>query len=175
MNKVPGFLTFFTLVLSWSLLGLSQSAMAGTPRLIGTHGAWSAYVFIENGNKVCYMASQPKKSEGKYSRRDEVFALVTHRPAEGTKNVFSYITGYAYKPGGDATITIDGKRHVLFTQDDTAWAPDAETDNTLADEIRSGSKMVVQGTSSRGTLTKDTFSLAGSGKAHDAISKECGV
>ncbi len=154
---------------------LAHSAFAGEPRLIGTHGDWSAYVFTEGGNKVCYMASQPKKAEGKYTRRGEVFALITHRPTEGTKNVFSYITGYSYKPGSDATIKLDGKRSVLFTQDDTAWAPDAETDEKLAKAIRAGSKMVVQGSSERGTLTTDTFGLKGSSKAHDAISKECGV
>ncbi len=170
MNKVLCLITVLTI----GVIG-SQSAMAGEPRLIGSHGDWSAYVFIEDGNKVCYMASQPKKAEGKYSSRGEIFALVTHRPAEGTKNVFSYITGYSYKPGGDATITIDGSRNVLFTQDDTAWAPDAETDNVLANKIRTGSKMVVAGTSSRGTATKDTYGLKGSGAAHDAISKECGV
>ena len=101
--------------------------------------------------------------------------LITHRPAENTHNVFSYITGYAYKPGGDATVTIDGSRHVLFTQDDTAWAPDADTDSLLSLKIRSGSSMVVEGTSSRGTATKDTFGLKGSGAALDAINKECGL
>ncbi len=153
----------------------SNGAHAGEPRLIGTYGDWSAYVFIEDGNKVCYMAGQPKKAEGNYTRRDEIFALVTHRPAENTKNVFSYITGYTYKTGGDATVTIDGKRTVLFTQDDTAWAPDAKSDNALAAAIRAGSKMVVKGTSARGTKTTDTFGLSGSGKAHRAISKECGI
>lgn len=171
MNKILGVVASVLML----ALACSQSAMAGEPRQIGTYGDWLAYVFMEDNNKVCYMASQPKKAEGNYSSRDEIFVLVTHRPAEGTKNVFSYITGYTYKPGGDATITIDGSRYVLFTQDDTAWAPDAETDNILASKIRSGSKMVVEGTSSRGTLTKDTFSLNGSGAAHDAISKECGV
>ena len=149
------------------------SAQAGEPRLIGTYGDWSAYVYIEDGNKVCYMASQPKKDEGNYSRRGEIFALVTHRPAEGTKNVFSYITGYPYKAGSDATVKVASKRFVLFTQDDTAWAPDSETDQQLADAIRAGSNMIVNGTSTRGTKTKDTFSLRGSSAAHDAITKEC--
>jgi len=153
----------------------SGDVKAGEPRMIGEYGAWSAYVFTENGNKVCYMASQPKKSEGNYTRRDEVFALVTHRPKEGTKDVFSYITGYTYKPGSDATITIDGDRQVLFTQDDTAWAPDAETDEKLSGAIQDGSKMVVKGTSTRGTLTTDRFSLKGSSAAYKAISKECKV
>lgn len=154
------------------LLAASQ-VQAGEPRLMGTYGDWLAYVFVEDGSKVCYMASKPQKAEGNYTRRGEIFALVTHRPAEGTKNVFSYITGYDYKTGSDATLEVDGKRFVLFTQDNTAWAPDAETDNQIAQAIRKGSKMVVKGKSTRGTDTKDTFSLKGSSAAHDKITAEC--
>lgn len=156
------------IVLAWPL-----GAQAGEPRLIAVEGDWSAYVFTEDGNKVCYMASKPTKEEGDYSQRGEVFALVTHRPAEGTRNVFSYITGYAYKAGSDVTVDIDGQSFVLFTQDEAAWAPDAETDRRLAEAIKQGSKMVVTGTSARGTKTKDTFSLSGSTGAHDKISREC--
>lgn len=151
----------------------SNQARAEEPRPLGVHGTWQAFVFNEGGEKVCYMASQPTAAKGNYTSRGEIFALVTHRPAEGTRNVFSYITGYDYKPGSDATVKIDGDSFLLFTQDDTAWAPDAETDNKLTDYIRKGSNMVVTGTSSRGTLTTDTFSLRGSGAAYDAISREC--
>lgn len=151
------------------------SAKAADPRELGTFGKWSAYVFTEDGSKVCYMASQPDKDEGDYSRRGDIYALITHRPAEGTKNVFSYITGYPYKAGSDATVKIDGNTFTLFTQDETAWAPDAATDNRITESIRKGYNMVVKGTSSRGTLTTDTFSLKGSSDAHDAISRECGI
>ena len=153
----------------------SGVAQASEPRLIGTYGDWSAYVFMEDGGKVCYMASRPQKAEGNYTRRGDVFALVTDRPAEGTKNVFSYMTGYGYKPGSDVSVQIGSDRFILFTQDETAWAPDAATDNRITDSIKKGSSMVVKGTSSRGTLTTDTFSLKGSSTAHDAISKECGM
>lgn len=152
---------------------LPLAAQAGEPRLISSYNDWDAYVFIENGSKVCYMVSKPKSQEGEYNKRGEVFALVTHRPSEGTKNVFSYIAGYSYKPGSDATVEIDGDKFALFTQDDTAWAPDADNDEKLAKAIRSGSKMTVRGMSSRGTETKDTFSLKGSGAAHDKIDEEC--
>lgn len=155
------------------LLGFSTQAKAGEPRLLGTYGDWSAYVFIEGGNKVCYMASKPKKEEGNYTRRGEVFALITHRPAEGTRDVFSYITGYGYKPASEATVDIDKDRFVLFTQDDTAWAPDAETDAKIAQSVKKGSDMVIRGVSTRGTKTTDTFSLKGSSAAHDRISTEC--
>ena len=152
-----------------------SSASAATPQQVGKFGDWTAYVLMERGNKVCYMVSKPVKAQGKYTNRGEIFALITHRPSENTKDVFSYITGYTYKPGSDATVTIDGKRYVLFTQDDTAWAPDANSDSQLAKAIQAGSRMVVRGTSSRGTLTTDTYSLKGSGAAYKSISKECNI
>ena len=155
--------------------GLATTAHAAQPDKIGKFGAWTAYVLMERGNKVCYMVSKPTKAKGKYTNRGEIFALITHRPSENTKDVFSYITGYTYKQGSDATVTIDGKRFILFTQDDTAWAPDAQADSKLAKAIQKGSRMVVKGTSARGTLTTDTYSLKGSGSAYRAITKKCGV
>ncbi len=153
----------------------SLTAAAAQPQQLAKHGDWTAYVLKNGGSKVCYMVSKPIKAEGKYTRRGEVFALITHRPAESTKDVFSYITGYTYKSGSDAVVTIDGKKYVLFTQEDTAWAPDASSDSKLAKAIQAGSKMSVRGTSTRGTLTVDTYSLKGSGAAYASISKECKI
>ncbi len=164
----------FLMVTVFMVLG-APLAQASEPRLIATYDDWSAYMFVEGGNKVCYMASQPMKDEGDYSSRGKIFALITHRPAEGTRDVFSYITGYPYKTGSDVAVTIGGSRYTLFTQDDTAWAPDAAADRQLSEAIRQGSSMVVKGTSQRGTLTTDTFSLRGSGKAYQTITEECGL
>lgn len=161
---------FFAALLTFSAVSYAQS---GEPRLLAKYDDWSAYMFVENGNKVCYMISEPKADEGQYTRRGSIYALITNRPSEGTKDVFSYITGYEYKSGSDVKITIDDKAYTLFTQDDTAWAPDAEADRALANAIQSGSKMVVEGISSRGTSTRDTFSLKGSSKAYDRIDDEC--
>ncbi len=158
-----------------ALVVVSSAAYAATPEKVGTYGDWTSYTLTERGNKVCYMVSEPVSAKGKYTNRGEIFALITHRPSENTKDVFSYITGYTYKSGSDATVNIDGKRYILFTQDDTAWAPDASADSKLAQAIQQGSKMSVQGTSSRGTLTVDSYSLKGSGAAYKAISTECGI
>lgn len=145
------------------------------PRLLIQDGDWKAYVLVEGGQKVCYMVSQPVKEEGKYSSRGDIYALVTHRPAEGTTDVFSYIAGYRYKDGAEVNLSVDGRSFKLFTQGDTAWAEDPATDKKISASIRAGSKLVVKGASSRGTQTTDTFSLKGSGGAYKAISKECGV
>lgn len=172
MNRL---LVVFLFVFLAGSFGITHTAAAqtGEPRLLSKYGDWSAYMFIENGNRVCYMISQPTSSKGDYSKRGQVYALITIRPSEGTKDVFSYITGYGYKSGSDATITIDDKSYSLFTQDDTAWAPDAEADRALAQAIREGAKMTVTGVSSRGTETTDTFSLKGSGSAYKRINDEC--
>lgn len=152
-----------------------SSAQAEEPKLLSTHGDWTAYAFKEGAGTVCYMASSPKKSQGNYKKRDQIFALVTHRPAENTKNVFSYIAGYTYQSGSDVEMTIDGQKFTLFTHKDMAWAKDAETDNKITTAIQKGSKMVVKGKSARGTDTTDEFSLKGTGAAHDAINKACKV
>ena len=148
-------------------------AHAGEQRLMSAYDAWEAYVFDENGSKVCYMASQPGNAEGNYTKRGDSFALITHRPADNTRNVFSYIAGYPYKAGSEVVLKIDEQEFKLFTQDETAWAPDSETDNKIVDALKNGKTMVVNGTSTRGTKTKDTYSLKGSTKAYEKITEEC--
>lgn len=165
------FISLFTLILFISFF----PAMASEQKEVGTFGVWTAYVFEENGGNVCYMAAKPEKAEGKYKKRGEVVAMITHRPAEGTKNVFSYMSGYGYKKGSQVDVSIDGKKFMLFTQNDMGWAADAAADTNLAEAIKKGSKMVVQGVSAKGTQTKDTFNLKGSTKAYEAISKACGL
>jgi hypothetical protein len=68
---------------------------------------------------------------------------------------------------------IDGKQFSLFTDDDTAWGGDARTDSALVTAMKAGTSMTVRGTSARGTLTTDTYSLAGFTAAHAAIDKAC--
>lgn len=163
------------LILSSVFFMTSITAHAAEPKAIGEFGDWIAYVYMEENNKVCYMVGKPGKEEGNYTKRGNVYALITHRPAEKSKNVFSFVAGYPYKTGSEVTVSIGNQRFKLFTQNETAWAPDSATDNRLISAIRSGNQMVVNGVSAQGTATTDTFGLKGSSAAHTAISKECGI
>ncbi len=153
----------------------ATSAMAAQPRFLEVYGDWDTYAFTENGNKICYMASRPTKSQGNYTRRGEIFAYITHRPGENTRDVFGYVTGYTYKSGSDVKLKIGSTSETLFTKDDKAWALDEQADAKIVDMIKKGSTMVVDGVSSRGTKTTDTFSLKGSTKAYERITSECGL
>lgn len=159
------------------LLGLglipTVHAQSAEPSLLGTFGDWSAYSLREEGGTVCYILSTPKKALGNYKKRGEIFALVTHRPAEKTFNVFSIMAGYDYKNDSVVTVTIDGQKFALFSHNDSAWAPDEATDNRLAEALRKGKTMTVKGVSTKGTETTDTYGLKGTGAAFEAINKAC--
>ena len=75
-------LNFRKVIISSAIFILCNSAQATEPKLLGEHGDWTAYMFMENNSKVCYMVSHPKKTSGNYTKRGDVFALITHRPAE---------------------------------------------------------------------------------------------
>ena len=156
-------------------LANSTPAAAQTPEPIGDYGNWQALTFKEEGSTGCYVLSKPDRMEGDYKSRGEVYALVTHRPAEDTRDVVTIIAGYSYKPKSDVVVQIGGDKFKLFTDGDKAWAADADADSALVDAMKNGSSMVVRGVSARGTKTTDTFSLTGFSKAYRAIGDACGL
>ena len=161
-----------------ALLGavaLLPAAQAQGIKRVGVFGDWSAFQFSEDGNPACYMSSEPTKATGDYKKRGEVFAIVTHRPAEKRIGEVSIMAGYIYKKDSTVAVAIGKQGFELFTQEDGAWALDAAADKKLVQAMRKGNRMVVKGTSTRGTLTTDTYSLKGFTKAYRAIGKACGL
>lgn len=169
-------LTVFQLILVLVFAAVASApALAQGIERLGDFGDWSAFQFVENGNKACYMASQPKKAEGDYKKRGDVYAIVTHRPGEKLRDEVSVLAGYSYKEGSVVQVTIGGQAFELFTQGDGAWAKEKKADEALVKAMIKGSSLVAKGTSSRGTKTTDTYSLKGFSKAYAAIGKACGV
>src|SRR5215813_4749354 len=167
--------TNIALIAVWVIQAiLAAPASAQTPKPIGTFGDWQALTYEENGKPVCYVVSEPTKKEGQYTTRGQVYALVTHRPADKKLNVFTIISGYDYKEGSEVLLEIGDQKFTLFTQESMAWAQD-EDDPKIVAAMKKGTGMVVHGTSSRSTDTVDTYSLMGFSKAFDAISEACGV
>lgn len=169
----PFFIAFTALVM---VIAVPVSVPAQQAEYIATHRDWHAFQYTENGNRVCYVASQPTREEGNYTQRGDVFVLVTHRPAEDSRNVVSFITGYTYEAGSTVSVEIDNtEQFTLITNNDTAWTRDAQVDQALVGAMRAGLTMVVRGTSSRGTLTTDTYSLRGVTAALREIDRACGL
>lgn len=163
------------LIWTTSFFIISTVQAHAAPERLGQFGDWLAYVDKEGNQKVCYMASTPKKDEGKYKIRGEIYAVVAHRPAEKSFDVFNLAAGYTYQKKAKVVVKIDNQIFSNFyTDKDAAWTLSEKDDKALIKAMKKGNKMVVEGTSSRGTKTKDTYSLKGFSKAYQTISQKCG-
>jgi invasion protein IalB len=160
--------------LLFTCLALIPAALAQgqSPSLIGESGDWQAYTYKSSGAKVCYVVSQPKSSDPKAAKRDPIFFLVTHRPAQNIRNEVSTIIGYPFKKDSKVDLQIDETPFTLFTNADGAWA-DTKDDSVVVDAMKKGHTMTVKGTSWRGTSTVDTYSLKGISSALDKIDGAC--
>ncbi len=151
----------------------SAPAPAADIEVLDVFRNWTAYVIGSGGSKICFISSQPSRSEGNYTRRGDIFAYVTHRAGDGgVRGEVSFETGYTYKKDSTVTVGIGKKRFVLFTEAGNAWASEGD-DGKLVKAMKAGRTMSVRGTSSRGTLTTDSYSLLGFTKAYGAIDKVC--
>jgi invasion protein IalB len=153
---------------------VGSPAMAQNPHPIGSYGDWQALTFEEDGKSGCYIIAEPTRKEGNYTSRDDVYALVTHRPADKKLNVFTVIAGYTYQDQSTVTLEIGDEKFTLDTKENAAWASN-EDDPRIVEALKKGTGMVVRGVSSRGTETTDTYSLTGFTNAYNAIGEACKV
>jgi Invasion associated locus B (IalB) protein len=155
-------------------LGLAAPALAnGDPKHLGDYKNWSAYVHKTKVGKVCFAISEPKETLPKKVNRDPVYFLITNRPKEKIKNEVSVITGYPYKSESISTARIGDKVFKMYTKGDGAWVDNAKNEKRLIKAMKDGKTMIVKGTSKRGTVTTDKYSLVGITAAISSIDKSC--
>ncbi len=143
------------------------AAGAQEPQSLGTFGKWTAYILKSSKVPECYIASKPIKTAPKNVRRDPVHFLITHR------NMINTIIGYPFKKGSTAKLSIDSNNFEMITDKDGAWLDTSNKDRQAVIAMKKGKKMVVRGTSWRGTKTVDTYSLDGVTAAMKKITDTC--
>ena len=140
---------------------------------------WCAGEHKEDESKSCIMISTPISEKGNppYKSRGEILATIYHMPSEGNNRVIYITTGYTYKKDTIVTIKIDQNKEHEFNiiEDDSAFSDDENIDKQVIDQMKKGNKMIVVGSSSRGTKTTDIYSLAGFSAAYTYISNLCNV
>jgi invasion protein IalB len=133
---------------------------------------WNVFSIDQNGQKTCYIASAPTKKDGNTQTRDEPYMLVTSRSA--AVDEVSVSSGYPYKEKSEVDIKVDKNRATkFFSKDSLAWAYTEDADKEMVRQMRKGSKMLVSGTSEKGTKSSDTYSLSGFGNAYDRMKELC--
>ena len=157
----------------------ASTAMAAEdkPELLGSFRDWHVYQTGKGPNRLCYALSQPKEMSPNDAKRDSVFFLISTWPIRKVRNEPSVVPGYQYKDGAKTEVQVGSDKFSFFTKNDGAaggaWMEDAKDEKRLIDSMKRGAAMIITGISSRGTLTKDNYSLAGISAALDKLDSSC--
>ena len=140
--------------------------------MLGVFEKWEAFKI---NTEHCLIQSIPIKKTGKYKKRGDTFIQIALEKSSATSGVISIGAGYNYKEGTDVTLSIGGQNFDLFTHQDTidtAWSY-THDENNIIKKMRKGTQMIVKGISTRGTNTKDIYSLYGFTAAYKSALKAC--
>lgn len=147
------------------------------PELAGEFRDWFVYTSGTGASKICYALAQPRQSEPRGARRDPIYFMVTNWPAKRLRGEPSFVPGYTFKEGASAEIQIGNDKFPLITQNEGnaggAWIRVQADERKLLNAMQRGANMTVTGTSARGTMTRDTFSLAGISAAMERVNTSC--
>jgi hypothetical protein len=152
---------------------LTGTALAASPKPVGTYQDWNVYTVDDTNGLLCYAASQPKKEDGNWTRRGARAVIVAKLPGAEPNEQVSVQPGYAFKNGSDAQVTVDGRQFRMFTKGEHAWTNSPKDDETLIGAMKAGATMTVRGTSTRDTWSLDTYSLSGFTAAYNAMRDAC--
>lgn len=166
-----GFLTALVLA------GTAAVAQEFSDNQVASSTDWN--VFVEDDPKECWSVSVPTETvntrDGRVvaANRGDILLMVFYRPTAGASGQVAFTGGYPFREGSQVDIEISGANFSLFTDGDWAWPVSPSDDAKLVAAMKRGSNAVVTGVSSRGTTTKDTFSLLGFTAATEDAEKRC--
>ena len=138
---------------------------------------WS--VFEDDNPKECWAVTTYKESvntkEGRVVAvtRGDILLMVFYRPDANVKGQLAFTGGYPFAKGSTVTVDIDGTTFELFTEGEWAWPATPQDDAKIVNAMKLGKSAVVNAESSRGTKTKDTFSLLGVTAAIEEAEQRC--
>lgn len=137
---------------------------------------WS--VFVEDDPTECWGVSSPKATENTRDgrsvsvNRGDILLFVTFRPG-GSAGEVSFTGGYPFAGGSTVTVKVGDSSYELFTEGEWAWPASPEDDAKIVTALKRGAEAIFSARSSRGTETKDTFSLMGFTAAMEEAEKRC--
>lgn len=157
-------------ILAYTLAACLATKVVAAAERIAAFGVWTVYAYQESAGRNCFMTASPQSQQGKYTKRGAPSIFVT-RWAGADGAAVNFEAGYDYATNGKAVASIDGKSFDLQTQGDKAWP--RNDDASMVQALRAGDQLVIEGSSARGTRTKDIYSLKGSNQAYTAMISAC--
>lgn len=138
---------------------------------------WS--VFVEQDPTECWSVSAPKETvnmrDGRVVavRRGDILLFVTFRPSNEVQGEVSFTGGYPFAQGSTVTLEIGDAAFEMFTEGEWAWPATSGDDTKITTQMKRGTSAILTARSSRGTVTKDSFSLLGFTAALEEAERRC--
>ena len=158
-------------------LASTAAAQDESTNQVATKTAWS--VFEDQDPRECWAVSAPTETvntkDGRVVavRRGDILLMTFYRPDQNVSGQISFTGGYPFAGGSTVTLDVGGTNFELFTEGEWAWPASTADDAKIITAMKRGSDAVLTAQSSRGTTTKDTFSLLGYTAAVDEAAKRC--
>lgn len=172
MMKTGGLVLGLAVAACIGLAPVAQAEQAATE--LGTFTAWTAWTATDASGLICYISSVPQTTLPVGANRDPIHFMIIHRKGLGTKNEVQTIIGYPFNTtDAKASAAVDGRVYPMVTEGSAAWLASTGDEDGFVAAFKAGAKLVVKGTSTRGTDTIDTYSLSGATAAMKAIDAAC--
>lgn len=162
-----------TLLLS-SLLALAPAvALAAGPVALGPdgghYGHWTAAVYGQGSDKVCYAFTNAQSSKPATQGRSKVMLTVSERHT--SRDEVSVNTGRVFPHDAKVDLTVGSAAFPLYTQNDMAFAADGKG-TVAAFKIGNTATLAQSGPHGHGKRSAE-FSLDGFSDAYEAIVHAC--
>lgn len=144
---------------------------------VATETAWS--VFEDSDPRECWAVSSPTETvntkDGRVVavKRGEILLMAFYRPDAEINGQVTFTGGYPFAEGSTVEATVGEETFELFTEGEWAWPASTADDTRIIAAMKRGTDAVLSARSSRGTITKDTFSLLGFTAAVEEAEKRC--
>lgn len=160
-----------------AVLASGAVAQEESTNQVAAKTAWS--VFEDQNPRECWAVSSPTETvntrDGRVVavRRGDILLMTFYRPGAGVQGQVAFTGGYPFAGGSTVNLNISGNSFELFTEGEWAWPASAADDAKIIAALKRGADAVLSAQSSRGTKTKDTFSLMGFTAAVEEAEKRC--
>lgn len=136
-------------------------------------------VYVEDDPTECWNVATPQQTENTKDgeavevTRGEILLFVSYRPDDQIRGQVSFTGGYPFARGSTVTLEIGEVTFELLTDGEWAWPAVIGDDDKITTSMKRATNAVFTARSSRGTVTRDTFSLLGFAAATDEAERRC--
>ncbi|MFZ5964397.1 invasion associated locus B family protein [Thalassococcus sp. BH17M4-6] len=174
--------SFLGRVMSGAVAALVMTCAVATAQEASTNRVdamtdWS--VFEGTDPRECWAVTTYKESvntkDGRVVAvtRGEILLMVFYRPGAEVQGQLAFTGGYPFADASTVNVNIGGTEFELFTEGEWAWPATPADDAKIVTAMKRGANAILTARSSRGTQTKDTFSLLGFTAAVEDAEKRC--